>query len=232
MGCAGWTELNVLWDYLRLNQPVEPGECIIGFGCINDDISLHCARLYREGYAPWVVFTGGLGRNTLGRWEQTEAERFADLAKAQGVPPERILLETRSTNSGENILFTRALLEAHGLAEKRLICVHKPFMERRLYAAMQHYWPEAKACYTSPPLSLEEYLARTMAQGMTEKEIIEVMVGDFQRIEVYARRGYQVPQDIPESVWSAFVRLVELGYTGELVTEEGGNRHDCHGVSG
>lgn len=214
-------ELRVLWDYMRLDQPVQPGGCIVGFGCINDDIALRCAQLYREGYASRVLFTGGLGRNTLGRWVQTEAERFAAIAAREGVPPERILLEKRSTNSEENIRFTRALLERHGLAEERLICVHKPFMERRLYAAMQKHWPEARACYTSPRLSPEEYLRRTVAQGLTEREGVEVVVGDFQRMEVYARLGYQIPQDIPEEARRAFRRLVELGYTGQLIREEG-----------
>ena len=210
-------ELAVLWNYMRLNQPVEPGDCIIGFGCINDDIALRCVQLYREGYAPMVVFTGGLGRNTLGRWSQTEAERFGTIAVENGVPEEHILLENKSTNSAENILFTRTLLEEHGLAGGRLICVHKPFMERRLYAAMKNYWPETDARFTSPQLSMEEYIQRTMEQGMSEKAVIDVIVGDFQRIEVYAKRGYQIPQEIPGSAWAAFERLVELGYDGELV---------------
>lgn len=210
-------DLQILWDYMRLNQPVKPGDCIIGFGCINDDIALRCAQLYRDEYAPTVVFTGGLGRNTLGRWSQSEAERFRAIALKNGVPEERILLENRSTNSAENILFTRKLLEEHGLAGGRLICVHKPFMERRLYAAMCNYWPEANACYTSPELSMEEYIRRTMEQGMSEKAVIDVMVGDFQRMEVYAERGYQIPQEIPKRAREAFENLVKLGYTEELV---------------
>ena len=209
--------LQIIWDYMCLNQPLEPGDCIIGFGCINDDIALRCAQLYRDGYAPLVVFTGGLGRNTLGRWSQTEAERFAAIAAENGVPEERIFLENKSTNSAENILFTRTLLEEHGMAGGRLICVHKPFMERRLYAAMKNYWPEANACFTSPQLSMEGYIQRTMEQGMSEKAVIDVIVGDFQRMEVYAKKGYQIPQEIPERAWAAFECLVGAGYDGELI---------------
>lgn len=153
----------------------------------------------------------------MGRWSQSEAERFGAIAVENGVPEEHILLENKSTHSAENILFTRTLLEEYGLAGGRLICVHKPFMERRLYAAMKNYWPEADARFTSPQLSMEEYIQRTMEQGMSEKAVIDVIVGDFQRIEVYAKRGYQIPQEIPGSAWAAFERLVELGYDGELV---------------
>lgn len=214
-----YQNLKVLWDYMRLGVPVTPGGVIVGFGCINDDIALRCAQLYRDGFAPRVLFTGGLGRNTLGRWAQSEAERFAGIAMAHGVPQAAILLENRSTNSAENILFTRELLAANGLEREKLVCVHKPFMERRLYAAMQVYWPQANAVYTSPELDLRTYVARTAAQGLSEKQVIDVMVGDFQRMDVYARRGYQIPQEIPRQAWDAFSRLTEMGYTGELVKE-------------
>lgn len=211
--------LQVIWDYMNLNMAVQPGHCIIGFGCINDDIALRCAQLYREGFAPKVLFTGGLGRNTLGRWTQSEAERFAAIAQKNGVPASDILLENQSTNSAENILFTRKVLARAGLEEGKLICVHKPFMERRLYAAMQVYWPEANACFTSPQLDLEAYIHRTMEQGLSEKQVIDVIVGDFQRMDIYAKKGFQIPQEIPQTVWDAFHAMVDLGYTGELVTE-------------
>ena len=206
-----------IWNFMRLDQPVEKADCVIGFGCYNDDIALRCAQLYRDGFAPKVLFTGGLGRNTLGLWTQTEAERFAAIAMEHGVPAEDIIIENQSTNSAENILFTRKKLAEHGLEDSHLLCVHKPFMERRLYAAMQVYWPEADAAYTSPLLDLDEYIRRSVAQGLTEKNVIEVMVGDLQRMDVYARKGYQIPQDIPVEVWDAFHALVEMGYTGELV---------------
>ena len=211
--------LQILWDYMKLNQPVEPADCIIGFGCINDHIALRCAELYHNGIAPKVLFTGGLGRNTLGRWAEPEAERFARIAIEHGVPKEVILLENKSTNSAENILFTKAILEQEGLAEGKLLCVHKPFMERRLYAAMKNYWSEANATYTSPQLSLEEYIQVTIEQGMTEQEVIEVLVGDFQRMDVYATRGYQIPQEIPLAAWDAFHKLVNFGFTKELISE-------------
>ena len=210
--------LDILWNYMRLGMEITPGDCIVGFGCINDDIALRCAQLYRDGCAPKVLFSGGLGRNTLGRWSLSEAERFAAIAVEHGVPRGDILLENKSTNSAENILFSRRILAQAGLDQGRLICVHKPFMERRLKAAMGVYWPEANAIYTSPLLGPEEYISRTMAQGMTEKAVIDVLVGDFQRLDVYAKKGYQLPQEIPGECWAAFEKLVELGYTGELVT--------------
>ena len=210
--------VQILWDFMHMNHSLENADVIVGFGCYDEDIPKRCAELFHRGFAPYVCFSGGLGRNTDKLWSKSEAERFAAIAMEHGVPEQDILLENKSTNSAENILFSHKILEEAGLANGKLICVHKPFMERRLKAAMGVYWPEINAVYTSPQLGLEEYIRRTMAQGMTKKGVIDVLVGDFQRMDVYAKKGFQLPQEIPAACWQAFDNLVELGYTGELVT--------------
>ena len=53
--------LQVIWDYLWLNQKLEKADCIVGFGNFNTDIARRAAELYCQGYAPKVLFTGGLG---------------------------------------------------------------------------------------------------------------------------------------------------------------------------
>ena len=214
---AARENLKIIWDWMRLGQETEKADCIVGFGCINDDIALRCAQLYKDGYAPVILFSGGLGRNTKSRWSSSEAERYRDIALGLGVPENVMLIENRSSNTGENITFSREILKAHGLADKKLLCVHKPFMERRVWAAMKAYWPEADFTMTSPLLDMEEYIERTMAQGMTEKAVIDVIVGDVQRMEIYAQKGFQIPQPLPDAVRAAFDNMVALGYTGELI---------------
>lgn len=211
--------VKVLWDYMRLDMPLRKADCIVGFGCYNEDIALRCAELYHAGYAPKVLFTGGLGRNTQELWTESEAERFARIARSAGVSEADILIENRSTNSAENIIFTRELLQREQIPIRHLLGVHKPFMERRVMAAMGVYWPEVEFTVTSPQVSIEEYLALSVQQGMEEKRVIEVLVGDFQRIDVYARRGYQLPQEIPPHAMEAYRKMVALGYTRELAAE-------------
>ena len=207
----------ILWDYMRLDMPLCKADCIVGFGCYNEDIAQRAADLYHAGYAPKVLFTGGLGRNTKEMWTESEAERFARIALAAGVPGQDIFIEKHSTNSAENILFTRKLLQEQEMPVQHILGVHKPFMERRVMAAMGVYWPEIRLTMTSPQVTLEEYVALSVTQGMEEKRVIEVLVGDFQRMDVYARLGYQLPQDIPPEAMDAFEKLVALGYTRELV---------------
>lgn len=211
--------LAVIWDYMCLKMPLRKCDCIVGFGCHNEDIPLRCAELYHQGYAPRVLFTGGLGRNTIDMWSQSEAERFAAIAMAAGVPAEDIIIENKSTNSAENILFTRDKFRELGMDVSRIIAVHKPFMERRLMAAMGVCWPEMDVVYTAPQVDLDTYISNSVDCGMTEKGVIDVIVGDFQRMDVYAKKGFQIPQQIPETAWQAFRNLVEMGHTGELVKE-------------
>ena len=208
--------LQVLWDYLGMHQEPEKADCIVGFGNFNTDIARRAAELYHQGYAPKILFTGGLGRNTEGLLPEPEAVRFARVAMECGVPEEDILLEDKSTNTAENILFTKALLEDLGLPHGRLLGVHQPFMERRITAAVGVYWPELDFRVTSPQVTIPEYLAAAKKQGITENAAVSVIVGDFQRMDLYAKKGYQLPQHIPEEAWEAFYRLVEMGFDKQL----------------
>ena len=208
--------VKLIWDFLHRNQTPEHADVIVGFGCYDEDIPRRCAELYHQGFTPWVCFSGGLGRNTSGIWTRSEAERFAAIAMGEGVPEERIILENKSTNSGENLLFTPKILAERGIRAEKIIAVHKPYMEKRLWAAMQVYWPGVHALYTSPQVTLEEHIAHAEAAGMTRKGVIDTIVGDLQRMELYPQKGYQVPVEIPDEVRAAFEVLVKAGYTGQL----------------
>ena len=208
--------LQTIWDYLCLHQEPEKADCIVGFGNFNTDIARRAAELYLQGYAPRVLFTGGLGRNTEGLLPEPEAVRFAWVAMECGVPEKDIILEDKSRNTAENILFTRETLGELGLQQPRILGVHQPFMERRIKAAMGVYWPEISFQVTSPQVTIPEYLHRAKQQGISENASISVIVGDFQRMELYAKKGWQLPQEIPEQARQAFHALVEMGFDKQL----------------
>ncbi len=209
--------LKILWDYLSLHQPAEKADVIVGFGCYDDNVARRAAELYHQGYGSRILFTGGLGRNTTGLFAKSEAEIFAEVAMNLGIPEEKILLESKSTNTKENIHFTRALLEEKNIPHDRILGVHKPYMERRITAAMGVYWPEQAFSVTSARMSLEEALGDVKRQGMTVSDTICTIVGDLQRIDLYPKLGYQLPQVIPEAVWAAYHALVAMGYDKQLV---------------
>ena len=208
--------VQILWDFMHMDQQPESADVIVGFGCYDEDIPRRCAELFHRGFAPYVCFSGGLGRNTDKLWTKSEAERFAAIAMAEGVPEERIILENKSANSAENLLFTPKILAEAGVRAEKIIAVHKPYMEKRLWAAMQVYWPDVRALYTSPQVTIAEHITHAEAIGMTAKGVIETIVGDVQRMELYAEKGYQAAVEIPAEVRAAFDVLVEKGYTGQL----------------
>lgn len=208
--------LQTVWDYLGMHQTPEPADVIVGFGNFNTNIARRAAEMYHQGLAPVVLFTGGLGRNTEGLLPEPEAVRFARVAMECGVPEKAILLEPESTNTAENILFTRRLLEERGIPHERILGVHQPFMERRITAAMGVYWPEQAFRVTSPQTSITDYLEDAKKQGVTENAAVSVIVGDFQRMELYAKKGYQIPQYIPPEAWKAFHKLVAMGFDKQL----------------
>lgn len=211
------TAIHILWDYLCLHQTPKKSDCIIGFGCYNEDVARRAAQLYHQGLAPLILFTGGLGRNTSSMWTESEASRFARIAMAEGVPEKDILTEEKSTNSAENLIFSRRILAERGLTHPRIIGVQKPYMERRLYAAFPVYWPEAEVTVTSWQQTYEQYLTGLSRWGRTEEDTIHMVVGDFQRISAYADLGYQIRQPIPAEAAQAFQLLVDLGYTKQLI---------------
>ena len=132
-----------------------------------------------------------------------------------GVPEDKILVENRSTNTGENIKFTKELLVSRGLDPKKIILVQKPYMERRAYATFKKVWSEKDFIVTSPQISFEHYPTDKLSMDL----VINIMVGDLQRIKIYPEKGFQIIQDIPSDVWQAYEELVKLRFTAHLIKD-------------
>ena len=173
--------------------------------------------MFHEGWAPLVIFSGGQGSITRTLWDEPEAERFARIAVALGVPQEHILIEAHSTNTGENIQFTKRLLAERELELQKFIVVQKPYMERRAFATFRKLWPEKELVVTSPQVSFREYVTHYANRTLSAADVVGIMVGDLQRIKIYPARGYQIAQEIPDDVWSAFEELVRAGYDKYLI---------------
>jgi uncharacterized SAM-binding protein YcdF (DUF218 family) len=203
----------IIWDYHHLNHSLEKADCILVLGSHDLRVAERGAQLYLEEWAPLIVFSGGLGNLTRGMWDEPEAQKFARVAVQMGVPVENILTEGKSTNTGENVRFTRRLLEDRGLNPGKFILVQKPYMERRTYATFRQYWPRKECIVTSPQIPFEQY----PNAGISKQDVIHIMTGDLQRIREYPSRGFQIYQEIPPDVWNAYEKLVELGYTNNLI---------------
>jgi uncharacterized SAM-binding protein YcdF (DUF218 family) len=207
-----------IWDYHHLDHQLSPSDAILVLCSHDTVVAARGAELYLEGWAPLLIFAGGLGAITRRLWREPEADQFARIAVGMGVPADRMLVENRSTNTGENVLFTKRLLADKGLDPQTFIVVQKPYMERRSYATFKKVWPEKEIRVTSPRVSLDEYLRRYSNGALSAHDVISIMVGDLQRMKMYPEKGFQIHQEIPDDVWRAYEELVKDGYDRYLVT--------------
>ena len=206
-----------IWDYHLMKHQVAKADAILVLCSHDERVAERGAQLFLEGWAPLIIFSGGHGSITKSLWSEPEAERFARIAMSLGVPREGILIEAHSTNTGENISFTKRLLADKDLNPHRFIIVQKPYMERRSYATFRKLWPEKDLVVTSPQVSFRNYLAEYANRSLSVCDVVSIMVGDLQRIKLYPARGFQIEQEIPDEVWEAFEALIRAGYDKYLI---------------
>jgi len=208
-----------IWDYHHMSHELSRADAILVLCSHDVAVAERGAELFLDGWAPLLIFSGGLGVITKHLWTEPEAERFARRAIELGVPESSILIENQSTNTGENVLFTRRMLADKQIDIDRFIVVQKPYMERRSYATFKKVWPGKEPMVTSPQVSFDAYLARYTNAALSADDVIGIMVGDLQRIRIYPEKGFQIPQEIPPDVWRAYEELVRAGYDKYLVKD-------------
>nr|WP_062212076.1 YdcF family protein [Streptomyces sp. NBRC 109706] len=207
-------ELAVLiWDYHQMGHQVRPCDVAIGLGSHDLGVATFAAELYRAGFFPTVVFTGGNSPTTAARFPRGEAVHYREQALELGVPGEAILLETRAGNTGQNISLSREVLAGAGIVPASVLLVSKPYMERRSYATARKLWPEVEVVCASEPLRFDDYV-KSIGD---EKLVVDMLVGDLQRVVDYPKLGFAIKQDVPEDVRAAYASLVQDGFTSRLV---------------
>ncbi len=189
-------------------EPSERADLILAAGSHDLRVPRHAAELFLAGAAPLLICSGGLGKITEGLWSEPEAVIFARECMAMGVPEDRLLLEDRSTNTGENFRFSRELLRKRGIPAETGVIVCKPYMSMRCLATARKQWPELRWSVNAPKIPFSAY----MNDDCPADQEIRLMTGDLQRLRVYAELGYQTPVEIPDAVWQAYERLVADGF--------------------
>ena len=216
------TLAEIIWNYHKMDMPLKPADIIFVL-CSHDlRVADYAAKLYLKKYAPMIVFSGGVahGNDLLNTgWQKPEAEVFAERAMALGVPKEKVLIENKATNTSENIKLTRELIKKNNLKIKSFLIVQKPYMGRRTFATIKKIWPAMHFTFTSPQLSFADYAGG----DINKNDIINIMVGDLQRILIYPEKGFQIPQSVPQKVLIAYQELIKLGFDHHLIKDSQSN---------
>jgi uncharacterized SAM-binding protein YcdF (DUF218 family) len=210
---ADRADAETIWDYHQMHHQRRPCAAAIGLGSHDLGVAAFAAKLYHAGLFPVVVFSGANSPTTSERFPRGEAIHFSEHALELGVPASAIIIEPAATNTGENITRSRQALESAGIKPASVLLISKPYMERRAFATCRKAWPEVEAICASEPLTFDEYAAEIG----NAKLVIDMLVGDLQRVIEYPALGYAIAQDVPAPVGAAYQRLLRAGYDTRLL---------------
>ncbi|GBR21476.1 YdcF family protein [Asaia spathodeae] len=193
--------------------------CLAGNGvlaCVD-----HAASLARH-HGCLLLITGGVGHSTppltaalAARLDcapsalagLSEAELVSRLITADAlVPRDQIILETRSTNTGENAAFTRDTLEELGLTPHHIELIQDPLLQRRTEATFRHVWQDKQTRFFSSPPFVPRLGEALTTASWTEERYLSLLLGEIPRLhdtpDGYGPNGkgfighVEVPQDI------------------------------------
>jgi uncharacterized SAM-binding protein YcdF (DUF218 family) len=206
-------QARLIWDYHQMHHDIRPAGAAIGLGSHDLGVAAFCAELYRAGLFPTLVFSGGNSPTTAAVFPRGEAVHFREHARQLGVPDSAILLEPDAGNTGQNITLSRDVLAAAGIIPETILLVSKPYMERRSFATARKLWPGVEVICACEPLELDDYL-KSIGD---EKLVLDMLVGDLQRVIEYPKLGFAIDQDVPEDVHAACESLLTAGFDSRIL---------------
>lgn len=205
---ADRADARTVWDFHQMGHELRPCSAAIALGSLDLGVAAEAAGLYHAGMFPVVVFTGDTSDATSERFPRGEAVHYREHALSLGVPDGAILLEPKATNTGQNIAYSREVLENASVPVATVLLISMPYMQRRAYATCRKLWPDVEPVCVSQPLPYGEYAAT----HDDEKQLIDMLMGDMDRVMEYPERGFAIEQHVPEEVRDAFDRLRARGY--------------------
>ncbi|MFI8989422.1 YdcF family protein [Streptomyces antimycoticus] len=215
-----WADARRLWGYHQMGHTVRPCSVAIGLGSHDLGVADTAVSLYERGMVPLLVFTGANSPTTRERMPRGEAVHYRERALELGVPSSAVLVEPQARNTGENIRFSRVLLEESGVNVSSVLLISKPYEERRAYATARKLWPEVEFVSASTPMTFDEYLDSIGDPRL----VIDMLVGALQRLLIYPDQGFMIRQAVPEDVMAAYDRLRGSGFTSRIVPVSAGTR--------
>jgi uncharacterized SAM-binding protein YcdF (DUF218 family) len=139
--------------------------------------------LWRRGLFRHALVSGGVTPGDT----RSECEIIKEAMVAAGVPAGLILEEHRSTNTGENVIFSLPVIDARlGLARvKSVICLGRVCTGRRYAMTLQRHWPEVgKTLVTVNPF------ATPVAHWHTDPVFRARVLDEWRKIEPYRAQGF------------------------------------------
>ena len=185
-----------LMDYLAIQEAPETCDIIWGLGSNDERVALKAADSYWKGLASLVIFSGGIGH----RWRDlgtTEAELFKETAVRANVPESAIIIENRSTNTGENVAFSFLILDSLAIPVRSALLITIPPFQRRARLTVETHRRSIR-CVDAP-------VSWGTAEDWDDAFLVHaarLCVGEIARLQEYPGLGYidWDPEQIPSPV--------------------------------
>ena len=209
----------------------------IGYGC---ELA---GQAYADGLARQLMIVGGEGHTTeyfrdtvrqkypnIQTDGRMEADIIADMLwEKYQISKDSVLLESRSTNCGENAEYALSLAIQEGIEPKTVLLMHDSTMQRRIDATFRKKWKQSDtrfinyAAYRAQVVANEDRLIYENDRwGMwTMERYIALLLGEIIRLhdtkDGYGPngKGYIEHVDVPGSVLQAYRDLLPH-YGGSL----------------
>lgn len=154
-----------------------------------EELALRAALLYRQGFFKKIVASGAPPMKDGRR----ECDAMRDVLIANGVPAADILIEDKAMNTGDNAIYSKALLEKEfgKGAIKSAVLIYHIHGARRGLMTLEKYWPE-----------LIKMFATTNCYGVpkqlwyTDPAFKKAVLGEYAKIAPYKARGFITEVDM------------------------------------
>lgn len=188
--------LKTIGQYMLIETPIARADVCLVFGCQTparcEALAHHAADLYEKGYFGLIAVSGGVPSPVDGK---TEAERMRDVLLKRGVPADAILAEDTATNTGENVIRTKALLEREKGAGtiSSVIAIGQMHASRRFVMTLERHWPEVQKMFTTP-----NYYGVPRDEFYKDPTFRREVLNEYRKIPLYKKTGFIAEIDVPQ----------------------------------
>jgi len=176
-------EIKRITDYIFLKSAPKKADLALVFGTRHQEAINKVFELYRDGLIPKILVSGGINRVT----GENEAKEMSDKLINLGVKMDDIILENESTNSLENVLFSKQVIdEKIGFNKiKKIIAVVKHYHSRRALMTLKKHFPKTVELI---PVTYEIY-GFTVDNWFNNEIGKEKVLSEWNKIPEYLTKG-------------------------------------------
>lgn len=185
--------LKAVGDYMLVTTPLARADVCLVFGnnAHPDHLAAQAADLYHRGFFDLVVVSGG----PLTDDGRTEAQRMRDVLLAKGVPAAAILVEDKARNTGENVIFSKQLLDQKvGLGNiKSVLAIGHIHAARRFLMTLEQHWPAVTKMFTTT-----NCYGVPLRQWHKHPGFRRAVLSEYNKIAAYAKKHFIREIDLPQ----------------------------------